>query len=198
MANKKNKGKGPSVLAIIAIIVAVLLVVVIAVLIINNKDKDDLAIPDSESDRENDIAQVDNIIQDIKETIVKKTCEERAQEMTPDRIILLKNSLDPLWSIDTKNKTLNYWADGTPFIPVRFIRYQLSTGNVFRAEKPLISTTEAHYYIYKTADLEFEINPALNEETDTLEITQGYGGRTYSKQEFSIADLGLVSCKSVD
>jgi hypothetical protein len=203
MALVKHKKK-TKILPIAILVIVVLLIIIVLAIVLSNKNSDKKAkeiVEDNLSDAENEnITAIDETIQVIKETIKDETCEEKARKLIPDRIVLQKNSKDAQWGLDPKNTSFNKWTDSSVMVPARFLRYQLSTGNVYKAEKPLISTTEAHYFIYSApATLIFEINPILKENPSTLIIEEGkLVGQMVFREEFSIEDIGLVSCTSAN
>lgn len=192
--NKKEQSGKKNLIISIIVVALVILIVVISIVVFSNSSKQKPLIENNSlnTDDENE-GIVDQVVEDVKDAVLEETCEQKVNRLTPDRIVLLKNSLDPLWSFDPKNTTINAWTDGKVLIPERFIRYQLSTGNVYKAEKTLIKNP--HYYVYESDEVKFEINPVLKEETDTLVITEGFGGRMFYSQEFSIDDIGLIYCQ---
>jgi hypothetical protein len=190
---KKSKKKSASKKLIISISVA-LVIILIAVLSLMFLSKEKPApVNDLQSNEEDNLNIIEEVIEDLKEVISDETCEEKAKKLTPDTIRLAKNTLDPLWSVDPKNTTLNFWTDGKVLVPDRFLRYQLSTGNVFKAEKSLIKNP--HYYVYDGEEVKFEINPSLKEKPETLVVEEGFGGRLFYWEDFSVDDLGLIYCQ---
>ena len=186
-----SESSGSKMGLIIAGIVGALIVIALVLILVNRIS-------------DNDVPKVDNtsIVTDIKDVIENKTeqvvakiekisCEDQAAKLTPSALVLKKNSIDTIWAFDNKNSSTK-WTNGKTMVSSRFIKYEPIQGNVYRGDKPL--SGEAHYYIYRDADIYFEINPLLKEDTSTLDIREGYGGQLFYTQEFKVDKLGLVTC----
>ncbi|MFA6088310.1 MAG: hypothetical protein WC755_00470 [Candidatus Woesearchaeota archaeon] len=188
-----SEGSGSNIKFIIAGIIGALLVIALVLFLVNRVSDSDVPKVDDSSSV---IADIKEIVEDKKEEVIEKvqqlSCEEQVRQLTPSTVKLTKNSIDTVWAYNNKNNTLNKWTDGKTMSSIRFIRYYLSAGNVYKGDKPL--SGEAHYFIYENKDIYFEINPLLKEDVDTLDIKEGYGGQLFYTQEFKVNDLGIVSC----
>lgn len=191
MAKKKQKTKQKMKPAFY-IAIAVVLVIIISLSLLVSMKKSDAPVQNETPEIVEDIKEV---VEEVVEEITPKTCEELAEEITPDTFFLTKNSLDPLWSFLPDENEMNTWSNGEIIVPDKFLRYQLTTGNVYKAEKPLISK-EVSYFIYEDENVSFEVNPIFKSlGDDHLIIEEGYGGQLFYTQEFDVVELGIVNCE---